>query len=358
MQLSFQDVFQALSTLTDALPTITGVDIWRRATNEPNLAQVDPSLLDECVTPPSKREGIFTGKKGTVWDTLHFVILLPALQQLASRSETDELNSFELDEDQAIQAFGAFAHLKRHIAQYHEWEDRLPDILDNLPPEPSNLDPELRRFFEGEIKEQPDNHIVGRLLQAYYIQTNRRYRLNGAPRRMAPYLENSKGLFDRTQRYVMNRLQSCPLPVDSSGRVPDIISASDLLKTYSWFSCPTVVEMVLPNLKGAAAKAAISLSAFLEDINMQTGQDLRDFDVDFKTMQSLQNNKELLWRFEKVTLILDALNKRQAGDALDKINCKIWTQKQRQDIWNSHNEARMPDSILHDAIQYAQTLSV
>lgn len=304
MQLSFKETFQALRIQTRAIERLTHTNAWRRPTRQGGID--DPTLTSECVTPPSKPNGAFTGKKGNVWYTLHFQLIIPALRNLQNRAETSNyIGNISFTHTEVTAFFGAFDQLQGHAEQINEWADRIPEILRNLPETPEDLNSDLKALLDAEISTPAANHLVGRLLQSYYACKFNSYGGFGLPEETSEYLKGGDNLFERNKTYTLSYLKKCPI-INEDGTISSQISANQILALYRWFSNQNVVEMVRPNLEGAAAEASIQLSMFLETLYDESkGKvDFRHFDVPPQVLESLQSNEEALARFGRMSALI------------------------------------------------------
>ncbi|MEM8833460.1 MAG: hypothetical protein AAGB32_02855 [Pseudomonadota bacterium] len=339
MQISFRQAFAALSTQTAIAQSLAGVDSYRR----PLPAGHDfgcPVPASERVSPLSKLRHTFSGDEDSVWHTLHFKLINPAIWDLSRRAKEAKLSDLKFNHEEASKYIRAFPDLRAHLQQLHVWRNRTEPILENLREDPEMLSPELASLLAAEIPEVPANHIVGRLLQTYYAVQTGDFARFGIPVESENYFdeegaEERNNMHVRMRAYVLEELQKCPLPTDDKGQIVDEISGMDILEFYRWLASTRVVEFVLPDFQGAAEVVANDLVAFLDDISDTI--DLRSFTVREKMQKELRADEDLLrrvgmmeQRFEKVPV---DLRREGPSGALTYLAKQIWPEAQRIRVW-------------------------
>lgn len=342
MKLSFRDTFAALKTQTAISQSLFGVNEWREPSADFNAS----SFASERVTPPSKKGQDTVGETRSVWYTLHFKLLIPAVRELGKRAFEANLQAVQFSKEEVPKYVRAFDDICGHLEQIHSWGNELHRTLDDLPENPDDLDYNLAQLLEDEVADPPANHIFGRLLQAYYAVQTGEYSRFGLPAETGDYF-GEKDIFERTKRYAFKELLDCPFSIDETGRVSEEISGTDILKFYRWFASPNVVEFVLPNFTGAAEAAADDLSNFLDDVYDRTSGDidLRYYQVSEKLQESLHSNHDLLRRIGFMAEMVPAIDPQHqfipGVNSLTELAKQIWTKEQRNRVWAD------PDRLSH-----------
>jgi hypothetical protein len=152
------------------------------------------------------------------------------------------------------------------------------------------------------------------------------------------YLNATKHLFERNKTYTLSYLKKCPI-INEDGTISSQISANQILALYRWFSNQNVVEMVRPNLEGAAAEASIQLSMFLETLYDESkGKvDFRHFDVPPQVLESLQSNEEALARFGRMSALIAGI-----GEDNQPLLNIIWSPEQIERSWGCNDDTTHP----------------
>lgn len=298
MEIPLRTVFNAISLTMLLIEHGRGVNAWRQQTKK-GLLPPDHILRDEGTAPPSKPEGVHTGEKGNIWHSLHMVILIPALHRLKDHSDNDKLKGRFLTPEKTREYIGHFDVLKAHIQQHHEHRETIIELQNyDFPDDPDDLPPNLKAFLDGERNnggnvENNANHLIGRIIQAYYAHKTGDYPGFGLPPEAKAYFESKGGLdlFQRTLIYARDWVSKCPLDKDST-------SLADALKFYSWLANPAVVEMITPKFTGAASAAGEKLSNLVDFIHEETDIDLRQIVLTPTAAQQLRKNPTLLERIK------------------------------------------------------------
>lgn len=325
MKISIRTLASALDTQTEVIRLATAIDEWRQDTGAPNLLDIDPSLVAERPSPPSKFNGMNTGDYNSVWRMLHFDMLMPALEQMVDKAEKDDRMSRLIIDSTSAPKHSFIDAILNHAEQLKTLPEKIGNIVRNLPENSKDLPKDLQKFLDGERKEMPENNVLGRVIQAHYAVKTGDYTAYGMPEEAEAYLEGGKkDLSSRTQGYFGKMFLECPL-LDSDGDVLDQISANDLLKTYMWLSKPAVVEMVRPNLQGAASLVAADLVMFLDELR-DYGIDITEFDVPEHTFERLHSDDDLLHRTAKPLLITEKIrnNQKHSSDNLGEVASMLW----------------------------------
>jgi len=325
-RLSYAVLFQALESQTELMQQLKGSDIWREQNGDQDHEFAD-IMVSEGVTPPTKSDGVFTGDQNSFWHTLHFKLLVPALVKMSQRLHERGLDDITFDLNEAENFFSPLpdvaAHLKEENRRRHTW----PAMIETLPDDHQDLSADLREALDNEIKDPPDNTLTGRLLQSYYACKTGDFEGYGLPEQIPQYLDGGKfDLFERTKLYAMTYLDLCPLPQNESGGVKESLTATDMLATYGWFAKPYVVEMVKPNMEGAAATVSHEMTNFFDDVFFLSDAeiDLRYFDVPEQVCNDLAQNDEA---YDRVVLFADMMQEKGDADgayALDQVINVLW----------------------------------
>lgn len=325
-RLSYAVLFQALESQTELMQQLKGSDIWRKQNGEQDEELVE-ILVSEGVTPPTKSDGAFTGDQNSFWHTLHFKLLVPALVKMSQHVQDQGLDDITFDINEAERFFSPLPDIAAHIKEAHRKRHTWPALIEMLPDNHEELSAELRKALENEIKDPPNNTLTGRLLQSYYACKTGDFEGFGLPEQIPEYLEGGKfDLFERTQLYAVTYLDLCPLPQNENGEVEETLTAKDILATYGWFAKPYVVEMVKPNLEGAAATVSHEMTEFFDHVFFQSGAeiDLRYFDVPEQVQEELSQSDEA---YERAVLFADMMQDNGNTDgayALDQVINVLW----------------------------------
>ena len=293
MKIPLRTVFNAISLTMLLIEHGVGVNAWRQKTKK-GLLPRGHILQDEGTVPTSKPEGNNTGEIGNIWHSLHMIILIPVLRRLKDHARNNTLKKYTLTTAQARDYIGHFDILKAHIQQHFENHRTIEGFQRySFPDDPSDLPENLKKLLDDEIQDNA-NHLVGRIIQAYYANKTGDYQKFGLPIEAKAYFESSKrglDLFERTLIYARDWVSSCPLHDEET-------SLATALQFYSWLSNPAIVEMVTPKFTGAASAAGQKLSALVDFIYEETEIDLRDIVLTPKKAQKLRENATLLDRLK------------------------------------------------------------
>ena len=330
MRIPLRTVFNALNLTMLLIEHGVGINVWRQKTKK-GLLPANHILRDEGTVPTSKPGGNNTGKQGNIWHSLHMIILIPTLHRLKKHARNDTLKKYALTTAQARDYIGHFGTLKAHIQQHFENHRTIEGFQRySFPEDPSDLPENLKRLLDNEIQHNA-NHLVGRIVQAYYANKTGDYQKFGLPIESKAYFESSKkgtDLFERTLVYARDWVSNCPLHDEET-------SLATALQFYSWLANPAIVEMITPKFTGAASAAGKKLSGLVDFIYEETAIDLRDIVLTPTKAQKLRENTTLLERLKAI----EAFFKRYHNDPevggmdispIEDIRIAIWQPAEQQ----------------------------
>lgn len=295
IHIPLRTVFNVLGLTMQLIEHGVGVNAWRVQVR-PGFLPPNHPLRSEGTFPPSKPKGIHIGDENSLWHNFHMVVMLPAIKKLREATKTEALKSISIEAEQVQNYVGHYDAIHAHVAQYSEWKEVLHHIQDYLPDDPDNLVEPYKSMLTDEV-ERGTNHLVGRVLQAYYATKTVDYTRFGFPPDTEHYFTGgSKTLFDRTLHYAIENVPRCPVQETGERK----ITAAQAIDFYVWLGNPAVVEMVTPKFLGAASAAGDRLSNLLDFIHLETGGqiDLRDAEISERVATKLRGNQALLKRID------------------------------------------------------------
>ena len=291
MEIPLRTIFNTIALTMHLIEHGVGVNAWRQKVKK-GLLPPNHLLRSEGTFPHSKPTGHNRGDKNGIWNQIHMVILIPAIRNFENLSRDKKLESQFLEEDKAKEYIFHLDTLRTHIAQHKECKKALENIQKNGLPESVDDLPTVYKQLLGNEVQSNANHLLGRVIQAFYANKTGDYEGFGLPPEAKGYFEGGKyNVFERTLIYATQEITRNPLYPDI-----EIKSLSQGLRYYAWLSCPSVVEMITPKFTGAASQAAGNLNLFLDFIHDKTGVDIRNATPCNNTVQQLRENKHLLMR--------------------------------------------------------------
>lgn len=332
MHLTFREIAEAVQSLTTALPFITGYDLWREPTGQPFLADITPEMSKHGVVPHTKPEGNNVGTPDGLWFRLHMQLLLPAIHSISQQAgETQALENFALDLEEAQAYFGPLSQLIRHI------KDRAAYTHESLREAIENIDPCSKRLDHSQPLARPspktNETMMGRLILAKLASqetTPERVRAFGFPPNTLKYLKGGKAdIFKRISNYFLHEVPHCPI-YDWINSGETHITAQQMFALYAWFARPEIVEMVQPNLQGAAQKTAGEIADFLDLVNQECKTNLGTF----PTPSSLLANESFINDLGRIAALMDEMAiPVEGGKALRVIAESISDDDHRSRLW-------------------------
>lgn len=301
-----------------------GVNAWREKVSD-GLLPEDHLLRTEGTKPPSKPHGDNTGQSKGLWFYLHMTMLLPALEKLRAARTNPTLQTIPLTPTERTRLVGHYDTVKTHMQQFMMHYSFLFSVPDNLPDHEDDLEESYRTLLQNEIAGN-DNHLVGRVLQAYYATRANigiecpkaraeNYVRYGLPRQTDRYFKGGrKNLFDRTHDYAIKHLPNSPFSTAINFFAAyNHFTLADAAGFYVWLSNKYVVEMITPEFLGAASEAGERLADMLDYIYDTTGGqiDYRFYDVPDHIVARILERSDFVERLDLMAEFFDG----QAGNS-------------------------------------------
>ncbi len=375
--LPVKELFSSMLAINHSLSYMLGKDDWRRdildSDGKPkdSLSMFDSRLAMEVARQAKSKGGNWDRPKDwNVWPAVHIGLLLPTVGRvLESYAEAGA----KLTYDETARFWSGFPYAVRHCKEYKEfakeyadktseqikaeWDNKLElyfkkinadsgmqDILKSLP-EPLNTKVSTALRHQKEPAAENDS-LVGRMILAYLadrkdIPLERLNMHTGMQDYLKPFSYAPQGYKTKTlyERLLDLHVEGIPKLI---GDVPILdyrkdtqIPVSDLYRMYRWFGTGRAVEMVKPDLVGAAQLGVGELSALFDHLDEKYGLRCHENTVmadRIELFRSVQS-PEKLGRLSLVMNIMDTNEKR--GNALRVLAGRLWSEKELQAAWGN-----------------------
>ncbi len=359
---SLSEAFHALQVLTMCRP-FTGLDEWRQQAGGAGHGVFDPALAAMLAKQPPSKAG--TLAQPSLWTALHFSIALPVLFWTIRKYSEDPLTAgLQLSEERAARSFPAFMPIAAHYVEHRRlagtvgtapdaaaWRallDRhiqfpITSVGEALQALPSPLQKAAKDAVQGDVS------LAGRIVLAYLVEHGVAAAALGIDNRVKPYIEPigdgpRQSFFERLCAAYAELPQLAPFLDDYDGCS---VRLDAFLGLVSWYGRPHVVEMVVPNMSGAAAHAARALIALFKELVAEGSPDYtRPPTAELASVEKFRETQSLeaIGRLSFVEdLLYDAAHDKHAGGmVLRRLVTNMYPEEERQAAWGNA-ERYVPD---------------